>query len=115
MRIPVASEAGQASVEFAALLPLAAVLALALWQVAVAGYAEWISGGAARAAARAAAVGGDPLAAARRVLPAALEPGLRVERRSGGGVRLTLRIPVVVGGGHLGTIGQSARLPPQGR
>jgi hypothetical protein len=115
MRIPVASEAGQASVELAALLPLAAVLALGVWQVAVAGYAEWVSGGAARAAARAAAVGGDPLRAARRVLPAALEPGLRVAPRRGGGVRLTLRIPAVVGGGHLATIDRSARLPPQGR
>lgn len=101
--------------ELVALLPLAALLSLALWQVAVAGYAEWAAGGAARAAARAEAVGGDPLAAARRALPGALEHGLRVARAKGGGVRLTLAVPAVVGGGRLLALHEAARLPPQGR
>jgi hypothetical protein len=115
MRVWVVSESGQAAVELAALLPLAALVAVALWQVAVAGYAEWASGGAARAAARAEALGGDPLAAARRALPSALEAGLQVESRDGGGVRVRVRVPAVVGGGALGTIDQTARLPPQGK
>ena len=51
-----------------ALLPLVALLAMVLWQAAVAGQAVWLAGSAARAAARAHAVGGQPLNAARDVL-----------------------------------------------
>ena len=46
--------AGQASVEFVALLPLAVLVAGGLWQAVVVGQAVWASAGAARAAARAA-------------------------------------------------------------
>ncbi|MFT4036456.1 MAG: hypothetical protein QM679_12855, partial [Patulibacter sp.] len=65
-------EAGQATVEFVALLPILALLAVAVGQAAVAGWAAWSAGGAARYAARAQALGDDPQAAARRVLPATL-------------------------------------------
>jgi hypothetical protein len=51
------STRGQASVELVALLPLLALNALALWQGVVAAQAAWLAGGAARAAARAQALG----------------------------------------------------------
>ena len=112
---PIARERGQASVELVALLPLLAVLAGALWQAAVAGQAVWLAGSAARAAARASAVGADAGAAARRVLPARLEPGLVVVHAGGrdGGVRVTIAIPAIVGGGDLGGVTARARLQDQ--
>jgi hypothetical protein len=112
---PIARERGQASVELVALLPLVAVLVGALWQAAVAGQAVWLAGSAARAAARAAAVGTDARAAARRVLPARLEPGLVVARVGGpgDGVRVTISIPAIVGGGRVGGVSARARLQDQ--
>src|SRR4051812_50141119 len=82
-------EGGQASVETVALLPLVVLVGALLWQAVVAGQALWLSGAAARAAARAAAVGGDAQAAAKATLPPRLETGLRV-RQAGdaGGVRV---------------------------
>jgi hypothetical protein len=43
-----------------------------------------------------------------------LEDGLRVRARDDGGVRVTVRIPAVVGGGSLGTTSAGARFVPQG-
>ena len=106
---------GQASVELVALLPLIAVLAAVLWQAVLAGEAAWLSGSAARAAARAQAVGGDPLGAARRVLPAQLAHGLRVRADGDGMVAVSVPIPVAIGRGRLATIVQRARFAPQGR
>lgn len=110
-------ERGQATVELVALLPLVAVLAGLLWQAVVAGQAVWLSGTAARAAARASAVGGDPSAAARRALPARLRAGLRVERVGAEreGVRVAVAIPAVIGGLRLGTSTARARLRDQRR
>jgi hypothetical protein len=111
---PNARERGQATVELVALLPLVAVLAGALWQAAVAGQAVWLAGSAARAAARASAVGADARAAARRVLPARLEPGLVVTRVHGGdGIRVTIAIPAIVGRGDVGGVSARARLQDQ--
>ncbi|HVF77437.1 MAG TPA: hypothetical protein VNA28_03990 [Solirubrobacteraceae bacterium] len=110
------SEHGQASVELVALLPLMAVLAGLLWQGIVAGQAVWLAGSAARAAARAGAVGSDERAAARRALPARLEHGLDVRReRSGGGVRVAIGVPSIVGSGRLATVSARAHLQDQGR
>jgi len=109
-------ERGQATVELVALLPLVAALAVLLWQGVVAGQAVWFAGSAARAAARASAVGGDAGAAARRVLPARLEQGLKVEH--GGddaGVRVAIAIPSVIGATRLGTVSARARLQDQTR
>ena len=106
---------GQASVELVALLPVVAVLALALWQLAVAGYGYWATGGAARAAARAEAVGGDAEVAARRALSASFERGLRVRPGRDGAVSVRVAVPLVVGGGSLLHVESRARLPPQGR
>lgn len=101
-------ERGQATVELVAALPLVALLALLAWQAAVAGHAAWLSGSAARAAARASAIGGDPEAAARRVLPAAT-----VVDEGDGAVRLRVPIPVVVAGVELTAIETRARFAPQ--
>ncbi|MFA9272073.1 MAG: hypothetical protein ACEQSX_15220, partial [Baekduiaceae bacterium] len=61
---------GATSVEFVAVVPIVIALVFGAWQALVAGQVVWLSGGAAAAAARAHAVGGDPRAAARASLPA---------------------------------------------
>src|SRR5215210_1657814 len=104
---------GQASVEIVALLPLLALVAFALWQAVVAGQAMWLAGSAARAAARAEALGADPASAARAALPPRLEAGLRVRAGDDGAVRVTLRIPAVVMGGAVATTSAGARFVPQ--
>ena len=111
---PTGGELGQASVELVALLPLIAVLTGLLWQGVLTGQAVWLAGSAARAAARASAVGTDERAAARRVLPARLERGLVVRRERSGGVRLAIAVPAVVGPGRLTTVVARARLQDQG-
>ncbi len=105
-------QSGQASVELVALLPLLALIVVVLWQLALAGQAAWLAGAAARAAARAHAVGGDERLAARGVLPGRLEGGLRVRAGDDGSVTLRLRVPAVVGG-RLATISSRARFEPQ--
>jgi len=128
---PPRAQQGQATVELVALLPLMAVLAALLWQAVVAGQAIWFAGSAARAAARASAVGADASAAARRVLPDRLERGLVVrdaasgngKANSGGGngagatggVRVAIAIPAIVGSRRLTTIVARARLQDQMR
>lgn len=113
---PARGERGQASVELVALLPLMAILAALLWQVVVAGQAVWLAGSAARAAARASAVGADASAAARRVLPARLERGLVVRRSAGDdGVRVAITVPAIGGSGRLVTVSARARLQDQAR
>jgi hypothetical protein len=104
---------GQATVELVALLPLVGLLAALLWQALLAGETVWLSGGAARAAARAAAIGADPADAARAVLPARLEHGLRVERERDGGIALVLQVPAAVGGGTLASLTTRARFEAQ--
>lgn len=109
------SETGQSSVELVALLPVVVLLAGLLWQAALAGEAIWLAGSAARAAARAHAVGGDPLAAARSRLPASLEHGLRVRALGAGAVEVRLAVPLALGHGSLTTITERAAMAPQGR
>lgn|SRR6185436_12934836 len=102
------SSSGQATVELIAVLPLVAVLLAALWQLALVGYAEWSATAAARAAARAEAVGGDPVAAARSHLAGSLRPGLRVVTLSAGAVRVAVRVPTLPGlpwHGHARSVG----------
>ncbi len=95
------------------MLPIVVVLAAALWQAVVAGQAVWVSGAAARAAARAAAVGGDAKEAARRALPGALERGLRVETNDDGKAKVHITIPLVVGSGSLTTVTAQAHFERQ--
>lgn len=108
------AEQGQATVELVVLLPLMAILGLALWQAVVAGQAAWLAGAAARAAARAEALGADPAAAARRVLPGSLEHGLRVRARPGGGVDVRVGVPAVLGRERIAHVAARARLERQG-
>ncbi len=121
---PIRAQRGQATVEVVALLPMLVLVALLLWQAAVAGQAIWLSASAARAAARADAVGADPVSAARATLPARLERGLRVrsagdgDRRVAGrdgedGVAVTLRIPAVLSDGAVASTTARARFAPQ--
>jgi hypothetical protein len=107
-------ERGQASVEFVGLLPVVAIVGALVWQAIVAGQALWLTGAAARAAARAAAVGGDTRAAARSALPPRLERGLAVASDARGGVRVAVRIPSVITGGSLATVASRAAFPRQG-
>ena len=76
-------------------LPAVLLVAALVWQLALAGQAAWLCANAARAAARAEAVGRSARAAARSALPGSLERGMRVDHRSGA-VRVRLHVPVLV-------------------
>jgi uncharacterized protein (UPF0333 family) len=88
---------GQASAEFAGVLPALVVAVLIAAQLAVAGYALWSAGVAARAGARAAHVGRDAATAAKRSLPPLLSQGARVNDSQGVLVRVMVPrlIPVL--------------------
>ena len=88
-------ESGQASVELVAMVPVILLVGAVAWQLALAGHTAWLTAHAARAAARADAVGEPPAAAARSALPLSLEDGIEVERRAGGGVRVSVRVPLL--------------------
>jgi len=83
-------EAGQAAVELVAVLPFLALAVLMAGQLVLAGQALWSASVAARAGARSALVGGDPAAAARAALPAAMREGVKVEEDEG----VAVRVPV---------------------
>lgn len=96
--------------ELVAVVPLLLALVLGLGQLAVAGYALWSAGEAARAGARAAHVGADPGAAARGALPAFLAPvGIA---RSDGGVRVEVNAPALLPGTPSIPVAASAALDP---
>ena len=109
----IADQRGQATVELVALLPVIAAVLAGLWQAVLAGQAVWAATTAARAAARAHAVGADARAAARAHLPASLERGLRVRTGSGGEVSLSVRIPALPGLPSPGRARAGAHLEPQ--
>ncbi|MGN6188421.1 MAG: hypothetical protein ACTHOE_05945 [Conexibacter sp.] len=104
---------GQATVELVALLPVVGLLAALLWQALLAGETVWLSGGAAAGAARAVAVGADPVAAARAVLPPRLERGLQVRREADGAIVLVLRVPAALGQGTIAPVTARARFEAQ--
>jgi hypothetical protein len=108
-----ASSSGQATVEFIAMLPLVAAVLAGLWQLAIVGHAEWGASAAARAAARASAVGGDPAAAARLHLARSLRPGLHVRALANGDVRVAVRIPTLPGVPGLGHARSTGHFVPQ--
>jgi hypothetical protein len=89
-------EDGQASVELIAAIPALALVILLVAQVALAGYALWSAGVAARAGARAAYVGGDAERAARASLPGPLSGSASVSQRNG--VQVRVRAPSLVPG-----------------
>lgn len=82
-------EAGQATVELVALLPLLAAVVLAVGQVLLAGAAQEFAGHAAEAGAVALLQGRDAEAAARAAVPGWSRSSLDV-RIDGGAVRVTL-------------------------
>ena len=76
------------------MIPFLLLAMLAAAQIALAGQALWSASVAARAAARAALVGGDAAAAARSALPPALRSGARVEDQDW--VSVGVRVPRLV-------------------
>jgi pilus assembly protein CpaE len=112
-RVVIRDQAGQASVELIGVLPAVLVAGVVTWQLALAGHAAWLAAGAARSAARAETVGRDGERAARAALPAALERGLEVERDRRGGVRVRVRVPLLLrGSGRRVAVSARARLGP---
>jgi type II secretory pathway component PulK len=79
-----------------AVLPFVLLAGLVAWQLLLAGHSLWLSASAARAAARAAAVGRSAEGAARSALPKSLERDVAVDRISEGGVRVSVRVPLVL-------------------
>jgi hypothetical protein len=100
--------AGQASVEFVAVLPALAVSLVIAGQAVVAGWALWSAGNAARAGARAEQVGSDVQAAARRALPGALRGGAVI--RSDDGVRVRVRIPSLLPAVSMPSVSAASKL-----
>jgi pilus assembly protein CpaE len=91
------SECGQASVEFLGTLPAALLVVLVAWQLVLVGQASWLAGNAARVAARAEAVGGDPGAAARSALPSYLRRHLEVVHEDGESrVEVRVHLPLLL-------------------
>jgi len=104
------AENGQAAAELVAVTPILIGVLLALAQLAVAGYALWSAGDAARAGARAAHVGDDAERAAIGALPFWLERGAEIE--TGGAVEVRVRAPALLPGIPDITVGAGAALEP---
>jgi hypothetical protein len=83
-------------VETVALVPLVLLAAAVAWQLVLAGHTLWLCANAARVAARAELVGESPRRAARSALPRSLERDLSVRRLDGGGIRVELRLPLLL-------------------
>jgi hypothetical protein len=91
-----AAERGQASIELVAMVPVVLLVGAVVWQLALAGQTAWLTANAARVAARADAVGRGTTEAARSALPRTLEDGLEVERLRRGGVRVSVKVPLLL-------------------
>jgi hypothetical protein len=112
---PVRRELGQASAELLGVVPAVLLVAALVWQLALAGQAAWLCANAARAAARAEAVGRSGAAAARSALPQSLERGLRVEDVHDGAVRVRMQIPLLLRAWQSPlSVAATARLDPDG-
>jgi hypothetical protein len=83
-------------VETVATVPLILLAAAVAWQLVLTGHTLWLCANAARAAARAELVGESPRRAARSALPRPLERDLSVTRPAGGGIRVRVRLPLLV-------------------
>ena len=103
-------QGGTASVELVAVVPFLLLAVLVAAQIALAGHALWAASVAARAGARAALVGGDARAAARRALPASLREGTKVEES--GGVSVRVPVPALFPGLPVTTVGAESALEP---
>jgi hypothetical protein len=112
MKIVARDERGQAAAELVAVVPILLIVVLAVAQLAIAGYALWSAGDAARAGARAELVGGDGEDAARSVLPGWLEHGAEIV--AGDGVEVTIRAPALLPGVPAFPLEASAAIDPEG-
>jgi hypothetical protein len=101
-------EGGTASVELIAVVPFLLAAVLAAGQLALVGQALWSASVAARAGARAALVGADATAAARRALPPSLRAGARVE--GSGPVAVRVAVPRLLPQLPVLTVGAAAEL-----
>lgn len=90
------AQGGQASVELIAVVPFLLLAGLVAWQLLLAGHSLWLAASAARVAARADVVGRSVESAARSALPEPLERDVTVVRLSEGGVRVSVRVPLVL-------------------
>jgi len=79
-----------------AVVPLLLLAILVAAQIGLAGYSLWSAGVAARAGARAAAVGGDATEAAKRALPEAMRPDADVAET--GGISVAVVMPRLLPG-----------------
>jgi len=105
-------EGGTASVELVAVVPFLLLAFLVAVQIALAGQALWSASVAARAGARAALVGGEATAAARRALPPSLRDGAKVE--DAGEVSVRVPVPRLFPGLPRVMVGARASLDPGG-
>jgi pilus assembly protein CpaE len=89
---------GQVTLETLGMTPVILITLILVWQAVLAGYTFTLAGNAADEAARAAAVGADPAAAARSDLPGAWASGMTGPHptRSNGQVSVTLGLKVPV-------------------
>ena len=107
-------ERGQATVELVVVLPALVLVLAVAWQAVLAAEARWAAGVAARASARAAAVGASPEAAARAHLPERLERGLAVRPGPRTGlVRVSVVVPGVVRGLEVGAVSATGAFEAQ--
>jgi hypothetical protein len=90
------AQCGQASVELVAVVPFVLLIGAVVWQLTLAGHTAWLTANAARAAARADTVGRDATAAARSALPRSIAEELEVRRLREGGIRVSVRIPLLL-------------------
>ncbi len=88
-------ERGQATVELVAVVPALVLACVIAWELVLAGHTAWMAASAARAGARAVAVGRDGRAAARSVVP-----GAAATQLDGGRVRVSVPVPVLLPGWH---------------
>jgi len=95
-----------------AVVPFLLLAILVAAQLGIAGYALWSAGIAARAGARAALVGNDADAAARRALPSALRGGAELSDDDSVSVRVS--IPLLLPGMPRVMVGANAVLEPDG-
>lgn len=101
-------EDGTASVELVAVVPFLLLAVLVAAQLGLVGQALWSAGVAARAGARAALVGNDAGAAARRALPPSLRRGARVS--DSGAISVRVEIPRLLPGLPRLTVGAESGL-----
>ncbi len=86
-------ERGTASIELVAAVPFLLLALAVAAQIALAGQALWSASVAARAGARAALVGADPKAAAKRTLPESMRAGAKVSEEDEG-TAIAVKVPV---------------------